>query len=524
MLHTIRQSVLTSSPWVRAAGVTAFVGFAVLATLGVLASCGKRAREVRVIGESTRWRVGSELAERSPWFDGTTLTLIAARGEVLGIQVIHGDDSPVTLTLTNATVRSFAVDHHVVRRRSTKMYGGSQGTGEYVDGLTPTAAPTSDPAYFEIAVPRDAAVGETIGSLMVGDQRFAARLVVAPVTLQPLRLDVWAYFDQRELRWSAGSTSEPARATVRAADAGERACIDLMRDHGVLLAPDMYVAQFATRRDLLFDFPYVPALLPLDPREVGSAVRAWIAATAGTNKLPFAIPIDEPRDAAARARVRQLADAVRAAGGGPTTFLYAVTDMPRPEYGDAIDLYIDSRAAHLDDDRVMRWTYNGAPPRAGSMVLDAATPGMRTWGWIAHRWRIPVWYVWDALYWHDRHNAHGGPPVAVNLERDAVSFDDGNDWGNFDGVLALPGGDGCRPTLRLAALRRGLLDRQLLELASRCAPQATEAIARRVVPRALADADPDQPAAWSSDEAVWEEARRQLIGSVTSCTTSSRVR
>jgi len=206
--------------------------------------------------------------------------------------------------------------------------------------------------------------------------------------------------------------------------------------------------------------------------------------------------------------MRALADAVRAAGGGPGRFHLAVTDDPHPEYGDTIDLYISPLAAHLTGDRVARWTYNGAPPRAGAMVVDAEAPGMRTWGWIAWRWQIPIWYVWDALYWHDRHNRKALPlPLrALDAGRDAVSFDDGEDHGNLDGVLALPG---CRPTLRLAALRRGYQDHALLELAAACDPVAAAQLAARLVPRALGDAG--GAAAWPADDAAWEAARRRLI-------------
>jgi hypothetical protein len=229
--------------------------------------------------------------------------------------------------------------------------------------------------------------------------------------------------------------------------------------------------------------------------------------------VPFAIPIDEPRTAEARAKVRALAEAVRAAGGGPRTFQFAVTDEPRPEYGDLVDLYISWNAAHLTGDTHDRWTYNGKPPIAGSMTLDAESPGMRSWGWIAWRWNIPVWYVWDALYWHDRHNRKGAPPPgrALDPSVDSVSFTDGEDAGNFDGVLALPAADGCQRTLRLASLRRGIQDRALLELAARCDPAATARLAAALVPRALGDAEKSGKPAWPTDEAAWERARRQLL-------------
>jgi hypothetical protein len=265
-------------------------------------------------------------------------------------------------------------------------------------------------------------------------------------------------------------------------------------------------------------FPYIPTMIPTEPAAGAEAVRGWIEATRGTGQIPFSIPIDEPRTATACEQVRALAGAVRAAGGGPGRFLFAVTADPSPELGDAIDLHIGLRAAHLAGDTAPRWTYNGAPPSAGAVVLDAETPGPRTWGWIAWRWNIPVWYVWDALYWHDRHNRRGAPLPgrALDPRADPVSFDDGEDHGNLDGVLALPAPGGCRPTLRLAAIRRGMQDRSLLELAARCAPEATAKLAAMVVPVALGDAPRAGRPSWSTDEAAWERARRTLI-SLASC-------
>ena len=300
----------------------------------------------------------------------------------------------------------------------------------------------------------------------------------------------------------------PARPTP-----AERACAALFRAHGVLLSPDLALDWWPHRREMLAGIPYIPVTIPDDPAAAGEAVRGWIEATRGTGQIPFAIPIDEPRSADALAKVRALSTAVREAGGGPGRFLFAVTADPGPELGDAIDLHIGPRAAHLAGDAVPRWTYNGAPPLAGSVVLDAETPGTRTWGWIGWRWNIPVWYVWDALYWHDRHNRKGAPRPGRVLDprADPVSFDDGDDRGNFDGVLALPGGDGCRPTLRLAALRRGLQDRALLELAAACAPEATAKLAAELVPTALGDAPRRGAPSWPTDEAAWELARRKLI-------------
>ncbi len=451
-----------------------------VATLAVVIACSRPSSSIHVVGE-VAIREGDLVPATSPWFDGTKVTLAAARGETLGIQVLHGGGA-VTLTLVAANVDGFDVETVKARRASTALYGtGGRGAGDYPDELVPADPPTTTPAYFQIAVPRGAPIGRSWGMLLVGSRPFVVELDVVPATLPPLPIGVWAEYDPRSLD-----------SSMMLPTADERACAEMFRDRGVLLAPAMPLAAWPMRRDLLDDSPIVPVALG-DPAEVP----AWIAATRGT--LPIAIPIDEPHGDAARRRVRALAERVRAAGGG-SRFAFAVTDEPRAEYGDLIDRYVTLKPRRGD------WTYNGAPPSAGSMVVDSAPPGLRTWGWIGWRYGIPFWYAWQALYWEDRYNHRELPPRPLDAHGDARSFDDGEDHGNLDGVLALPG---CHPTLRLEALRRGLEDRALLELAARCEPGAAAAIAASLVPRALGDGS--GAPAWPTDEAVWETARRRLL-------------
>ena len=157
------------------------------------------------------------------------------------------------------------------------------------------------------------------------------------------------------------------------------------------------------------------------------------------------------------------------------------------------------------------------------MILDTDGIALRTWGWIAWRWQVPVWYVWDALYWHDRHNRKHKhlDPMGGAAMSNVVTFDDGDDHGNLDGVLAWPANDaeratlGCEPSLRLKALRRGLFDRALLDRLAQCGNSAgAESIAARMVPTALADAPTSGPASWPSDEAAWEHARNELFDAI----------
>jgi hypothetical protein len=471
-----------------------------VAALAALAACHPppSGPDLQVLGESVRRGPNDSLPDSSPWFDGTRVSLAGARGEVLGITVWHRDHgSPVTLELPSdaAEIDSYDVESFDVTHPSTAMYGGSHGKGAYADGLVPTSAPTTNPAYFEIHIRPDATATPGTGAHLDGVMHVAGKpypvaLRIIPVTLPPLPLDVWAYDRPQE----HGDN--------------EAACRRMFADYGVLLSPDIAVADWPARRASVAGVRDVPAWIPDEPVAAAAAVRAWIAAPKDPGQVPFAIPIDEPRTPEARAKVRVLADAVRAAGGGPTTFRYAVTDEPRPEYGNAIDLFISPRAAHLAGDTAPRWTYNGAPPSAGSMVLDADEPGTRTWGWIAWRWKIPVWYVWNATYWRDRHNKGKDTASPLDPARSPISFDDGEDQGNLDGVLALPG---CRPTLRLAALRRGYEDRALLDLATRCDAPATAALAARIVPRALGDAPAHGAPSWSTDDRDWERARLELL-------------
>jgi hypothetical protein len=144
------------------------------------------------------------------------------------------------------------------------------------------------------------------------------------------------------------------------------------------------------------------------------------------------------------------------------------------------------------------------------MILDAEGSALRTWGWIAERYDVELWYAWEGLYFSDRYNG-GGP---TDLTHEPITFDErrrgGSDWGNGDGILAYPG---PLPSLRLKVLRRGLQDRLLLRELAKCGQRAAaQSITRRVVPQALGEAN--GAAAWTVNETAWEEARFAVLDAI----------
>lgn len=142
------------------------------------------------------------------------------------------------------------------------------------------------------------------------------------------------------------------------------------------------------------------------------------------------------------------------------------------------------------------------------MIIDTQGTALRTWGWIAHRYDIPLWYAWAGMYYRDVFNDRAPTDVLV----EPITFDDGSDQGNGDGLLAYPN---AMPSLRLKALRRGLQDRLLLGKLARCGePARARAIARRLIPRAMSEARHGAEPAWPTQEQPWEEARNEIMDAI----------
>jgi hypothetical protein len=471
-----------------------------------------------VLGDSTRLPVDMSSPSQSASFDGTRLRLRGARGETLGVQVrfTGSKERQVSLEIQGvaATVSAFTVRALEVREPSTDMYGPSTGPGRYPDVLVPTvgAVATSELAFFDVAISGTAAPGTYAGTLEVDERDYPVELRVstAQIDLEPDPL-VWVFYAPREIARVHGLPDRDEPALL----AREAEYYELFRRHGALLASDVPPARFSPRRPFVRNVKLWPVAVDLTSDEsIARDVRAYLELFRDTGVTPFAIPVDEPKTPAQKARAKHIADVMGAAGAGRPHLLRAVTDRPDPVYGDSIDVYIFPGSIPAPPERIARgerfWTYNGRPPQAGSMILDTDGVALRTWGWIAERYGVELWYAWEGLYFSDRYNDRR--PTDVML--DPVTFDErtrgGTDFGNGDGLLAYPG---ALPSLRLKALRRGLQDRLMLRKLTACGGgEEARAIVRRLVPRALGEAG-SQPEL-SVDEGVWERARAEVLDRV----------
>jgi len=496
-----------------------------LALLVAAVACGRGEPETKpvepyfgVVGETSKIKRGEPPPRTSPFFDGRRVSLRAARGETLGLQVVlyRMGESKVSLSIDGVTVAPHQVGYLDVEETSSALYGPSSGTGAYPDILTPVRGPSvksADAVYFDIEVAEDTAPGRYAGRLLVAGRSTPVDLAVEEQLMAIDRAPlVWVWFKSSDLaeahHLADGDTAEQI--------ALERRYADLFRRHGALLASDFPPERLRARLELLSDdVRFWPVwVAKRDPDELAADVAAWIDFFRGRKQVPFGFTIDEP-DKEQQAQVRDLGLAAHRAGAGDGRFLFAVTDEPREIYRGAVDVFVSPRAippppgypagTHF-------WTYNGRPPAAGNMTLDKPGTALRTWGWIAERYQIELWFAWEGLYYTDRYNRATAPTDTMHQP---LTYDErkkgGEERGNGDGLLVYPG---PLPSLRLKALRRGLEDRLLLRALAHCDPGEAARIARQQVPRALREASEQS---WPDDEASWEAARRAVLDRLARC-------
>lgn len=492
-----------------------------MASLSVAVAACSGTPRFQVFTESVRLDRERPSPKESAIFDGYVVRLRGARGETLGVEVRISDSMRRSVRLdlpeSAAEVSAFSVRSLTVREPSSDMYGPSTGPGAYPDILVPANEPveSNDVAYFDVAIHRSAAPGHYHGVLAVGGHTLDVALEVSRARIDLSRDPlVWVFYSPRDVAGSAGLPDDDAPELV----AKEAEYDALFRAHGAYLASDLPPARYEARRAFAHDVAFWPVALDTSTDEsIARDVRRWIELFHGARVTPFAIPVDEPRTMEQKERARHVAEVVGRAGGGRPTLLRGVTDVASSTYGDSMDVFVSPD--NLPTIRRQRkgrgerfWTYNGRPPAAGSMILDTEGAALRTWGWIAERYDVDLWYAWEGLYFSDRYNHRASGDVM----HDAVTFDEraagGQDWGNGDGVLAYPG---PLPSLRLKVLRRGLEDRLLLRELETCgAGDVAHDIVRRTVPRALGEAARAGAPAWPSNEVGWERARNEVLDAI----------
>ena len=236
----------------------------------------------------------------------------------------------------------------------------------------------------------------------------------------------------------------------------------------------------------------------------------------------FLYIVDEPNDAEAYDLVRYYGELVDRSGTG---FSLMVTESPVPDEASwgsltgSVDIWCAGGEAWpgpMHDRQAAgesAWTYNGGEPFAGSQIMDTSGLGPRTWAWIARRYGVECWLLWDACYFEDIYNDCTDndvwtDPLTFDQRRSGTTWPD---WGNGDGTLFYPGTprgiSGPVGSLRLKSWRRGAQDFEYMWLLEqRGRKDFVDNLTEEVIPYAFADAA-DSSTSWSKDTSSWEEAR-----------------
>lgn len=166
------------------------------------------------------------------------------------------------------------------------------------------------------------------------------------------------------------------------------------------------------------------------------------------------------------------------------------------------------------------WIYNGALPRAGTLLLDADVSSLRADGWIASFHDVGRWFLWETTFWDDS-KAGGHGPVDPFVTAESFHNRQG-ETALFDGMLLYPGIQrgrfaahsigfpGVLPSMRLKNLRRGIQDAGYVALARKIHPAEADAIVVGLVPAALDELHQSSPSQLPRGGARFAAAREAL--------------
>lgn len=168
--------------------------------------------------------------------------------------------------------------------------------------------------------------------------------------------------------------------------------------------------------------------------------------------------------------------------------------------------------------------YQGGEPYEGGEALDDDGLALTTWPWIAWRYGLDSLFLYNMTEWDYARLARAEVPWARG-KREIWENPLNQSWAtNSQGVLVYPGQyvgrRGVVASIRLKQVRRGMQDYEYLWLARRVGDGAkADAIARRLVPRALHEAGPlgkvgRGRGAWERDPRAWAAARLELARAI----------
>lgn len=233
---------------------------------------------------------------------------------------------------------------------------------------------------------------------------------------------------------------------------------------------------------------------------------------------------DEPGSAEDYAAIRKFGNWVDEAVGNKLKVM--VTEQVTPEKSSwgtllkAVDIFCsagttDQQMAELRGRGDQAWVYNAG--LAGGPYLDTPALGVTAWGPAAWHWKLGGWYMWDSLYWRQKHYK---VEEVTDLYHNPLTFDetlrkrsDGTPypakWAirlNGDGVFFYPGEPaghrGPVGGVRLKAFRRGAQDYEYLWLLKQAGHGAqADEIAARLTPARNQ---------WDHDPSAWVNARREI--------------
>ena len=163
------------------------------------------------------------------------------------------------------------------------------------------------------------------------------------------------------------------------------------------------------------------------------------------------------------------------------------------------------------------WFYQGAEPFSGGLWVQTDAIGVRTYDWIAWKYRVSGVFFWVADFW-----AKGGNPcTAANTPYVNAGGGDGILFypGQQLGLIGLTNIAGPVPSMRMALWRRSYQDYLYLWLlAKSCGSAVADALADGVITNALNWKDVESYwyapgwkvgiGEWSHDPQAYEDARR----------------